>query len=49
MADWAGLMAFALSLDLPRVTLEHPWRRREMKADGRMGCWLKGWDAGRPG
>ena len=37
--DWAELKAFAQSLDLPRVTLEHPWGNEALKAHGRMWCW----------
>ena len=37
--DWAELKAFAQSLDLPRITLEHPWGNEALKAHGRMWCW----------
>ena len=32
--DWPALKAFALSLDLPRVTLEYPWGHEALKAHG---------------
>jgi hypothetical protein len=37
--DWAELKAFALSLNLPQVTLAHPWGNEALKAHGRMWCW----------
>ncbi|MBK8439554.1 MAG: MmcQ/YjbR family DNA-binding protein [Rhodobacter sp.] len=37
--DWPALKSFALSLDLPQVTLAHPWGNEALKAHGRMWCW----------
>ena len=37
--DWPELKALALSLDLPRVTVEHPWGHEALKAHGKMWCW----------
>lgn len=39
IADWPALKALALSLGLPKVTLEHPWGNEALKAHGRMWCW----------
>lgn len=39
IADWAGLKTFALSLDLPEITLAHPWGHEALKAHGKMWCW----------
>lgn len=37
--DWPGLKALALSLDLPEVTVAHPWGNEALKAHGKMWCW----------
>lgn len=39
IADWPALKALALSLDLPQVTLAHPWGHECLKAHGKMWCW----------
>ncbi len=39
IADWPGLKALALSLGLPRVTVEYPWGHEALKAHGKMWCW----------
>ena len=39
IADWPGLKTFALGLDLPMVTLAHPWGNEALKAHGKMWCW----------
>ncbi|WP_225029474.1 MmcQ/YjbR family DNA-binding protein [Xinfangfangia pollutisoli] len=39
IADWPGLKAVALALDLPQVTLATPWGHEALKAHGRMWCW----------
>lgn len=37
--DWAGLKALALSLELPQVTLAHPWGHEALKAHGKLWCY----------
>lgn len=37
--DWPALKTFALALDLPQVTIAHPWGNEALKAHGRMWCW----------
>ena len=37
--DWPALKSFALSLDLPQVTLAQPWGNEALKAHGKMWCW----------
>jgi len=37
--NWPALKSFALSLDLPQVTLAHPWGNEALKAHGKMWCW----------
>lgn len=37
--DWPELKALALSLDLPQVTVAHPWGHESLKAHGKMWCW----------
>ena len=37
--SWATLKSFALGLDLPMVTLAHPWGHEALKAHGKMWCW----------
>ena len=39
IADWPALKSFALSLDLPQITLAHPWGHEVLKAHGKMWCW----------
>lgn len=39
ITDWPALKAFALSLNLPEVTLAHPWGHECLKAHGKMWCW----------
>lgn len=39
IATWADLKNFALGLDLPEVTLAHPWGHEALKAHGKMWCW----------
>ena len=39
IADWTQLKSLALSLDLPQVTLAHPWGNEALKAHGKMWCW----------
>ena len=39
LADWSTLKAFALGLDLPMVTLAHPWGHEALKAHGKMWRW----------
>ena len=39
IADWPALKAFALSFNLPQVTLDHPWGNECLKAHGKMWCW----------
>lgn len=39
LADWPALKAFALGLNLPIVTLAHPWGHEALKAHGKMWCW----------
>ncbi|MGB4829080.1 MAG: MmcQ/YjbR family DNA-binding protein [Paracoccaceae bacterium] len=39
IADWPSLRTFALSLNLPQVTLAHPWGNEALKAHGKMWCW----------
>jgi hypothetical protein len=39
IGDWETLKAFALSLNLPCVTLAHPWGHEALKAHGKMWCW----------
>lgn len=36
---WPELKAFALGLDLPMVTVDHPWGNECLKAHGKMWCW----------
>ena len=37
--DWPALKAFALALNLPQVTIAHPWGNESLKAHGKMWCW----------
>lgn len=37
--DWPTLKAFALAMNLPQVTLAHPWGNEALKAHGKMWCW----------
>jgi hypothetical protein len=37
--DWPELKALALGLDLPMVTVDHPWGNEALKAHGKMWCW----------
>lgn len=37
--DWPALKSLALSLALPRVTVDHPWGHEALKAHGKMWCW----------
>ena len=37
--DWPALKALALSLDLPQVTVAHPWGHEVLKAHGKMWCY----------
>ena len=37
--DWAELKAFALSLELPEITLATPWGHVALKAFGKRWCW----------
>jgi hypothetical protein len=39
IADWPALKDFALSLDLPMVTLALPWGHEALKAHCKMWCW----------
>lgn len=39
IVDWTGLKALALSLNLPEVTLAHPWEHEVLKAHGKMWCY----------
>jgi hypothetical protein len=39
ISDWLSLKSFALSLNLPMVTLDHPWGNECLKAHGKMWCW----------
>lgn len=39
ITDWQGLKALALSLDLPEVTLAHPWGHEALKAHGKLWCY----------
>lgn len=39
LASWPDLKAFALGLDLPMVTLAHPWGHEALRAHGKMWCW----------
>lgn len=39
IGDWAELKAFALTLNLPEITLAHPWGHEALKAFGKMWCW----------
>ena len=39
LQDWPALKAFALSLNLPQVTVEYPWGNESLKAHGKMWCW----------
>jgi hypothetical protein len=36
---WPELKAFAFGLDLPMVTVDHPWGNECLKAHGKMWCW----------
>lgn len=37
--SWPQLKALALGLDLPEVTIDHPWGNECLKAHGKMWCW----------
>jgi hypothetical protein len=37
--DWPTLKTFALALNLPQVTVDHPWGNECLKAHGKMWCW----------
>jgi hypothetical protein len=39
LADWPAIKALALSLDLPRVTIDYPRDNECLKAHGKMRCW----------
>ena len=39
IANWPALKSFALSLNLPQVTVEYPWGHEALKAHGKMWCW----------
>ncbi len=39
LADWPALKALALGLNLPEVTVAHPWGHECLKAHGKMWCW----------
>jgi hypothetical protein len=39
IADWPALKTFALSLNLPQVTIDYPWGNEALKAHGKMWCW----------
>jgi hypothetical protein len=39
ISDWPALRAFALSLNLPQITVAHPWGNEALKAHGKMWCW----------
>ncbi|RYI22860.1 MAG: MmcQ/YjbR family DNA-binding protein [Acetobacteraceae bacterium] len=36
---WPELKSLALALDLPEVTIDHPWGNECLKAHGKMWCW----------
>jgi hypothetical protein len=36
---WPALKSFALALNLPMVTIDHPWGNECLKAHGKMWCW----------
>lgn len=36
---WPDLKSFALSLNLPQVTIDTPWGNECLKAHGKMWCW----------
>ena len=37
--SWPDLKTLALALNLPRVTIDHPWGNECLKAHGKMWCW----------
>ena len=37
--DWSQLKALAFGLNLPEVTIAHPWGHEVLKAHGRMWCY----------
>ena len=39
IADWPALRALAPALDLPQVTVAHPWGHEALKAHGKMWCY----------
>lgn len=39
IGSWPELKALALSLNLPRVEIAHPWGNEALKAHGKMWCW----------
>jgi hypothetical protein len=39
ISDWPALKAFALSLNLPEITVDYPWGNECLKAHGEMWCW----------
>jgi hypothetical protein len=46
--DWPDLKALALGLNLPEVTLAHPWRHEVLKAHGKMWCYWAALTDGAP-
>ena len=39
IADWSALKALALALNLPQVTVAHPWGHEVLKAHRKMWCY----------
>jgi hypothetical protein len=39
IASWPELKTLAIALDLPQVTVDHPWGNECLKAHGKMWCW----------
>lgn len=46
LRDWPELRDFALALDLPEVTIAHPWGHEALKAFGKMWCWWSFYEDG---
>jgi hypothetical protein len=39
LPDWPALKAFALGLELPMITVDHPWGHEVLKAHGKLWCY----------
>ena len=48
ISTWPQLKSLALGLNLPEVTLAHPWGHEVLKAHGRMWCYWAALTDGAP-